>query len=191
MHRDEALRPEILRVFEGELAGLRRPEDLAAAWPLGLRCRAPVHHSDCGSQYLSIRYTERLAEAGIGPLVGSVGDSYHKALAEKINGLFKAEVIHRRGPRRSFETVEYETLEWVDWFNNCRLLETARNIAPAEAEANFYATWETESMAAYLTEISLRQTRGGSSQRPAELRAANRFANGSDNRRQCSCRPGR
>jgi transposase InsO family protein len=107
-----------------------------------------VHHSDRGSQYLSIKYTERLAEAGIEPSVGSVGDSYDNALAETINGLFKAEVIHRRGPWRSFEAVEYATLEWVDWFNNRRLLEPIGNIPPAEAEANFYAALETEPMAA-------------------------------------------
>ena len=98
-----------------------------------------VHHSDRGSQYLSIKYTERLAETGIEPSVGSVGDSYDNALAETINGLFKAEVIHRRGPWRSFEAVEYATLEWVDWFNNRRLLEPVGNIPPAEAEANYYA----------------------------------------------------
>lgn len=79
-----------------------------------------VHHSDRGSQYLSIRYTERLGEAGIEPSVGSVGDSYDNALAETINGLFKADVIHRRGPWRNFAAVEYATLEWVDWFNNRR-----------------------------------------------------------------------
>ncbi|WP_152540587.1 IS3 family transposase [Sulfitobacter noctilucicola] len=107
-----------------------------------------VHHSDRGSQYLSIKYTERLAEAGIEPSVGSVGDSYDNALAETINGLFKAEVIHRRGPWRSFEAVEYATLEWADWFNNRRLLEPIGNIPPAEAEANFYAALETEPVAA-------------------------------------------
>ena len=80
--------------------------------------------------------------------MGSVGDSYDNALAETINGLFKAEVIHRRGPWRSFEAVEYATREWVDWFNNRRLLEPIGNIPPAEAEANFYATLETEAMAA-------------------------------------------
>jgi hypothetical protein len=79
-----------------------------------------VHHSDRGSQYVSIKYTERLAEAGIEPSVGSVGDSYDNALAETINGLYKAEVIHRRGPWRSFEAVEFATLEWVDWFNHRR-----------------------------------------------------------------------
>lgn len=107
-----------------------------------------VHHSDRGSQYLSIRYTERLAEAGIEPSVGSVGDSYDNALAETINGLFKAEVIHRRGPWCSLDAVEYATLEWVDWFNNRRLLEPIGNIPPAEAEANFYAALERSDMAA-------------------------------------------
>jgi putative transposase len=98
-----------------------------------------VHHSDRGSQYLSIKYTERLAEAGIEPSVGSVGDSYDNALAETINGLYKAEVVHRRGPWRSFEAVEYATLEWVDWFNNKRLLEPIGNVPPAEAEKRYYA----------------------------------------------------
>jgi len=107
-----------------------------------------VHPSDLGSQYLSIKYTERLAEAKIAPPVGSVGDSCDNALAETINGLFKAEGNHRRGPSRSFETVEYATLEWVDWFNNRRLLEPIRNIPPAEAEANFYAALERSVMAA-------------------------------------------
>jgi len=107
-----------------------------------------VHHSDRGSQYLSIKYTERLSEADIEPSVGSVGDSYDNALAETINGLFKAEVIHRRGPWRSFDAVEYATLEWVDWFNNRRLLEPIGNIPPAEAEANYHAALETQTMAA-------------------------------------------
>ena len=107
-----------------------------------------VHHSDRGSQYVSIRYTERLAEAGIEPSVGSVGDSYDNALAESINGLYKAEVIHRRGPWRTIEAVEFATLEWVDWFNQRRLLEPIGNIPPAEAEANFYAALEQPAMAA-------------------------------------------
>jgi putative transposase len=98
-----------------------------------------VHHSDRGVQYLSIKYTERLAAAGIEPSVGSVGDSYDNALAETINGLYKTEVIYRRGPWRSFEAVEFATLEWVDWFNNRRLLEPIGNIPPAEAEAAYYA----------------------------------------------------
>ena len=91
------------------------------------------------AQYVSIKYTERLAEAGIEPSVGSVGDSYDNALAETINGLYKAEVIHRRGPWRSFEAVEFATLEWVDWFNNRRLLEPIGHIPPAEAEARYHA----------------------------------------------------
>ncbi len=98
-----------------------------------------VHHSDRGVQYVSIKYTERLAEAGVEPSVGSVGDSYDNALAETINGLYKAEVIWRRGPWRSFEAVEFATLEWVDWFNNRRLLEPIGNMPPAEAEARYYA----------------------------------------------------
>jgi transposase InsO family protein len=107
-----------------------------------------IHHSDRGSQYVSIKYTERLAEAGIEPSVGSVGDSYDNALAETINGLYKAEVIHRRGPWRSFEAVEYATLEWIDWFNHRRLLEPIGNIPPAEAEEQYYAMIEQRPMAA-------------------------------------------
>ncbi len=107
-----------------------------------------VHHSDRGSQYLSIKYTDRLAEAGIEPSVGSVGDSYDNALAETVNGLYKAEVIHRRGPWRSCEAVEYATLEWVDWFNNRRLLEPIGNIPPAEAEQRYYAKLDELPMAA-------------------------------------------
>ena len=98
-----------------------------------------MHHSDRGSQYLALRYTDRLAKAGIEPSVGSVGDAYDNALAETINGLFKAEVIHRRGPWRSVEAVEFATLEWVDWFNNRRLLEPIGSVPPAEAENAYYA----------------------------------------------------
>jgi putative transposase len=101
-----------------------------------------VHHSDRGGQYLSIRYTERLAIAGIEPSVGSVGDSYDNALAETIIGLFKTEVIRRLGPWKSLEAVEFATLEWVDWFNNRRLLEPIGNIPPAEAEARYYTSQE-------------------------------------------------
>ena len=107
-----------------------------------------VHHSDRGSQYVSIKYTERLAEAGVEPSVGSVGDSYDNALAETINGLYKAEVIHRRGPWRSFEAVEFATLEWVDWFNHRRLLEPIGNIPPAEAEERYYADLDAHAKAA-------------------------------------------
>ena len=99
---------------------------------------ALIHHSDRGTQYLSIRYSERLAEAGITASVGSVGDSYDNALAETINGLFKTEVIRKRGPWRNVDEVEYATLEWVDWFNNRRLLEPIGDIPPAEYEAMYY-----------------------------------------------------
>ena len=97
-----------------------------------------VHHSDRGSQYVSIRYSERLAEAGIEPSVGSIGDSYDNALAETINGLYKAELIHRRAPWKTREAVELATLEWVSWFNHHRLLEPIGYIPPAEAEANYW-----------------------------------------------------
>ena len=107
-----------------------------------------IYHSDRGSQYVSIKYTERLAEAGIEPSVGSVGDSCDNALAETINGLYKAEVIYRRGPWRNFEAVEYATLEWVDWFNHRRLLEPIGNIPPAEAEDQYYAAADNIDMAA-------------------------------------------
>lgn len=107
-----------------------------------------VHHSDRGVQYVSIRYTERLARAGIEPSVGSVGDSYDNALAETIIGLFKTEVIRRRGPWRSLESVEFATLEWVAWFNNRRLLETIGNMTPAEAEERYYAQLQETALAA-------------------------------------------
>jgi transposase InsO family protein len=90
-------------------------------------------------QYVSIRYTERLADAGLEPSVGSVGDSYDNALAETINGLYKAEVIHRRSSWRTPEEVEWATLQWVDWYNNRRLMEPLGHIPPAEAEANYYS----------------------------------------------------
>ena len=109
-----------------------------------------VHHSDRGVQYLSIRYTERLAEAGIERSVGSVGDSYDNALAETVNGLFKTEVIHRRGPWRSLDDVEYATLEWVDWFNNRRLLEPLGYVPPVEFEAAYYRNQNTPAAAAGL-----------------------------------------
>jgi putative transposase len=97
-----------------------------------------VHHSDRGSQYLSIRYSERLAEAGIEPSVGSKGDSYDNALAETINGLYKAEVIHRRGPWKTKQAVELATLEWVAWFNHHRLMEPLGYLPPAEFEDHYH-----------------------------------------------------
>ena len=107
-----------------------------------------VAHSDRGSQYLAIRYTERLAEAGIEPSVGSVGDSFDNALAETVIGLFKTEVIRRRGPWRSLEAVEFATLEWVHWFNHRRLLGPIGHIPPAEAEARLHGQLENTAMAA-------------------------------------------
>jgi putative transposase len=106
-----------------------------------------VHHSDRGTQYLSMRYTDRLADVGIEPSVGSRGDSYDNALAESIIGLFKTEVIQRKGPWRHLESVEFATLTWVDWFNTRRLLEPIGYVPPAECEAQYYAQLEAESTA--------------------------------------------
>ena len=106
-----------------------------AVWARGGDAQGVIHHSDRGVQYLSIRYTERLAEAGAVASVGSKGDSYDNALAETINGLYKTEVIRRRGPWRSIDDVEFATLEWVDWFNNRRLLEPIGDVPPTEFEA--------------------------------------------------------
>jgi len=111
---------------------------------------ALVHHSDRGVQYLSIRYTERLAEAGIERSVGTVGDSYDNALAETIIGLYKTEVIRRRGPWRHIDAVEFATLSWVDWFNNRRLLEPLGYLPPAEFEAAYYRSQSTPAMVAGL-----------------------------------------
>ena len=107
-----------------------------------------VHHSDRGCQYLSIRYTERLAEAGIETSVGSVGDSYDNALAETVIGLYKTEVVWRRGPWRNLECVEFATLDWVDWFNNRRLLEPIGHVPPAEFELAYYLTRRTPALLA-------------------------------------------
>ena len=99
-----------------------------------------IHHSDRGSQYLSIRYTERLTEAGFNASVGSVGDSYDNALAETINGLYKAEVIHKNGPWKGLDDVERATLTWVEWFNNRRLLRPIGDVPPTEYEMLYYQT---------------------------------------------------
>ena len=107
-----------------------------------------IAHSDRGSQHLAIRYTERLAEAGIEPSVGSVGDSFDNALAETVIGLFKTEVIRRRGPWRGLEAVEFATLEWVHRFNHRRLLGSIGHVPPAEAEARFHGQLEDTAMAA-------------------------------------------
>ena len=113
-----------------------------------------VHHSDAGSQYTSIRYSERLAEAGAEPSIGSVRDSYDNALAESIIGLFKTELIRHRGPWRGLDAVELATMEWVDWYNNRRLFEAIGDIPPAEAETNHYLT-TTPSVILQMAEPSL------------------------------------
>ncbi len=139
----------IIDVFARRIVGWRVSRSMHTDFVLdaleqALHARQPdrdaalVHHSDRGSQYVSIRYTERLAEAGIEPSVGSKGDSYDNALAETINGLYKAELIHRRAPWKTMEAVELATLEWVSWFNHHRLLEPIGYIPPAEAEADYY-----------------------------------------------------
>ena len=107
-----------------------------------------IHHSDRGVQYLSIRYAERLQEAGIEPSVGSIGDSYDNALAETINGLYKTEVIRQQGPWRNIEDVEFATLTWVDWFNNRRLFAPIGNVPPREKEIEYYQQLEESAMAA-------------------------------------------
>ncbi len=138
----------VVDVFSRRIVGWRQSSSMQTEFVLdaleqALYARRPssedglVHHSDRGSQYLSIRYSERLAEAGIEPSVGSKGDSYDNALAETINGLYKAEVIHRRGPWKTKQAVELATLQWVAWFNHHRLLEPIGYVPPAEFEANY------------------------------------------------------
>jgi putative transposase len=139
----------VIDVFARRIVGWRvscnmRTDFVLDALEQALYARQPersdslIHHSDRGSQYVSIRYTERLAEAGVEPSVGSRGDSYDNALAETINGLYKTELIHKRAPWKTREAVELATLEWVSWFNNHRLLEPIGYIPPAEAEAQYY-----------------------------------------------------
>jgi putative transposase len=142
----------VIDVFARMIVGWRVSRSMQTDFVLdaleqALYARAPdpnelTHHSDRGSQYLSIRYSERLAEANIEPSVGSKGDSYDNALAETINGLYKAEVIHRKSSWKTAESVEIATLEWVAWFNHQRLLEPIGYIPPAEAEANYYAAMQ-------------------------------------------------
>jgi putative transposase len=148
----------VIDVFARRIVGWRVSRTAHAGFVLdaleqALHDRRPVkggliHHSDRGGQYVAIRYTERLLEAGIEPSVGSVGDSYDNALAETVIGLFKTEVIRRRGPWRNIEAVEFATLDWVDWYNNRRLLEPIGNIPPAEAEKRYYAQLEAPALAA-------------------------------------------
>ncbi|SDC37350.1 Integrase core domain-containing protein [Massilia sp. PDC64] len=148
----------VIDVFAPRIVGWRvsssmRTDFVLDALEQALYARQPernalVHHSDRGSQYVSIKYSERLAEAGIEPSVGRKGDSYDNALAETINGLYKAELIHRRAPWKTREAVELATLEWVSWFNHHRLLEPLGYIPPAEAEANYYAQLSSQAIPA-------------------------------------------
>jgi putative transposase len=143
----------VIDVFARRIVGWRvartmRTELVLDALEQAIWSRCPpkglIHHSDHGGQYLSIRYSERLTEIGVEPSTGTVGDSYDNALAETIIGLYKTEVIHHRGPWRNLDAVEYATLEWVDWFNNGRLLEPIGNVPPAEREMQ-YLQQQTES----------------------------------------------
>ena len=142
------------RIVGWRVSKSRQTQFVLDALEQALHERRPGHgsklvaHSDRGSQYLALRYTERLADAGIEPSVGSVGDSYDHALAETIIGLFKAEVIHRRTSWKTVDAVEWETLRWVDWFNHPRLLGPIGHIAPAEAERAFHETAPGLDMAA-------------------------------------------
>ena len=148
----------VIDVFARRIVGWRVSNNMKTEFVLdaleqALYARQPgrsdnlIHHSDRGSQYVSIRYTERLAEAGVEPSVGSKGDSYDNALAETINGLYKAELIHRQS-WRSREAVEIATQKWVHWFNHQRLLGSIGHIPPAEAEANFYQQHTGQAVAA-------------------------------------------
>jgi len=139
----------VIDVYARRIVGWRVSQSMTTDFVLdaleqALHARQPgndgslIHHSDRGSQYVSIRYSERLAEAGVEPSVGSRGDSYDNALAETINGLYKAELIHRRTPWKTRESLELATLEWVAWFNHQRLHSAIGYIPPAEAEANYY-----------------------------------------------------
>ena len=147
----------VIDVYSRRIVGWRvwnslRTDLVLDALEQALHARTPdaglIHHSDRGSQYLSIRYGERLAEAGIAPSVGSVGDSYDNALAETINGLYKTELIHHRGPWHHLEAVEYATLEWVDWFNHRRLLQPIGDVPPAEFEQAYYNQLAAQAKAA-------------------------------------------
>lgn len=149
----------VIDVFARRVVGWRvsssmRTDFVLDALEQALYARQPapedelIHHSDRGSQYISIRYSERLAEAGIEPSVGSKGDSYDNALAETINGLYKAELIHRRAPWKTREAVELATLEWVSWFNHHRLLEPIGYIPPAEAEEKYYRQFNRQAIIA-------------------------------------------
>jgi putative transposase len=144
----------VIDVFVRRIVGWRvsrsmRTDFVLDALEQALYARQPgladalVHPSDRGSQYVSIRYTERLAEAGIEPSVGNRGDSYDNALTETINGLYKTELIHKQAPWKTKESVKLATMEWVSWCNNHRLLKSIGYIPPAEVEVNHYRQFAT------------------------------------------------
>ena len=154
--------PLVIDVFSRRIVGWRVASSLRTDLALDAleqatreredaRAERRVHHSDRRSQYLAIRYTKRLAEAGIEPSVGSRGDSYDNALVESVIGLFKMEVIRQRGPWRSLEDVEFATLEWVWWFNHHRLLEPIGHVPPVEFEEAYYRCQEAQSLLPALT----------------------------------------
>jgi putative transposase len=149
----------VIDVFARRIVGWRVSRTMHTAFVLdaleqALAARRPfqgsglVHHSDRGSQYVAVKYTERLAQAGIEPSVGSVGDSYDNALAETIIGLYKTEIVEPRGPWKSFDAVEYSVAEWVAWFNTKRLLGPIGDIPPAEAEDAYWKSLEEPALAA-------------------------------------------
>lgn len=149
----------VIDVFARRIIGWRVSRNMQAGFVLdaleqALAARRPfaggglIHHSDRGSQYVALKYTERLAQAGIDPSVGSVGDSYDNALAETIIGLYKTETVEPRGPWKSFDAVEYAAAEWVEWFNNKRLLGPIGDIPPAEAEEAYWNALEPAAIAA-------------------------------------------
>lgn len=165
----------VIDVFARRIAGWRVSSSMRTDFVLdapeqALYARQPdsdnslMHHSDRGSQYVSIRYSERLAGAGVEPSVGSKGDSYDNALAETINALYKAELIHRRAPWKTKEPLELATLEWVSWFNHHRLRGPIGYLPPAEAEANYYRQFASQvaAVAARLKPTGLHGTRGDS-----------------------------
>jgi putative transposase len=142
----------VIDVYSRAIVGWRASRSMRSDLPLdaleqALHARPAIssliHHSDRGTQYLSIRYTERLMEMGVEQSVGSKGDSYDNAMAESIIGLFKSEIIHRRGPWRNLDQVEYAVLEWVDWWNNRRILEPLDYVPPIEYEAAYYRAQAT------------------------------------------------
>ena len=170
----------VVDVFSRRIVGWRLSRSMTTevvldALEQAIHARRPgddlVHHSDHGSQYLSIRYSERLAEAGITPSVGSVADSYDNALAETIIGLYKTELVHHQGPWKSGDALEFATLGWVDWFNHRRLLGPIGWVPPVEFEEAYWQNQAETAEVLVLNQTSLRESRGDSISRPATARS--------------------